>query len=283
MSARTDLASESSYITSGEVRGVIKQEESAPSAALDITRIEIVANEAAKGIGRPKGRYLTIRAADGSFEEDAACFNERALLLSQEIAALLPSDISGGVLFAGLGNRQITPDSIGPLAADKILATRHIESRVLSQLGALAKVSAISPGVLAQTGIENARLLKLIAGDTKPSALIVCDAFACSDMGNLGTTVQLCDTGISPGSGVGNCRAEISPSSMGLPCIAIGIPTVADIAAVTGAEDEAFKGLMITPSRIDTVVSHGAALIALAVNLAVHKGLTIEEINALST
>ena len=194
---------------------------------------------------------------------------------------LLPKDMSSGVLFAGLGNRQITPDCVGPLAADKILATRHIESGVLKALGELERVSVISPGVLAQTGLESAELIRLIAARISPSLIIVCDAFACSDMENLGCTVQLCDTGISPGSGVHNSRAEISQNTMGIPCIAIGIPTVAEISAVSGIKDEKYKGMIITPSRIDTIVSHGAALISLAVNLAIHRQLTIEEINAL--
>lgn len=282
MGARTDIASESQYITGGsELEGISKQEESSPDAGLDITRIEIKTDSAAGKIGRPKGRYLTVRASDGSFEAAAECFNERAALLAKEISALLPGDISGGVLFAGLGNRQITPDSVGPLAADRILATRHIESRVLKSLGELKRMSAISPGVLAQTGLESAELIRLISDRIKPSAIIVCDAFACSDMENLGTTIQLCDTGISPGSGVNNSRAEISGKTMGVCCIAVGIPTVADIAAVTSSEDKALKGMIITPSRIDAVVSHGSALIALAVNMAVHKGLTAEEIMAL--
>ena len=282
MPARTDIASESQYIAAGrELDGAVRNDESVQSAQLDITRIEIITDAAARKIGRPRGRYMTLKAADRSFEAEAARFNERARLLSREIAALLPKDMSGGALFAGLGNRQITPDSVGPLAADRILATRHIDSRVLKDLGELAKISVISPGVLAQTGIESALLLRLIAGSIKPSVMIVCDAFACADMGNLGTTVQLCDTGISPGSGVGNCRAEISGRTMGVPCIAIGIPTVADIAAVTCTQDGSLGGMIITPSYIDSVVRQGAALISLAVNMALHPGLTVEEINAL--
>ena len=281
MAARTDIASESPYIKDGSKEGIKSNTQSYEKAAADITRVEIISEQAAQQIGKPKGRYLTVKAYNGGFDTTAECFNERALLLSKEISMLLPKDMSSGVLFAGLGNRQITPDCVGPLAADKILATRHIESGVLKALGELERVSVISPGVLAQTGLESAELIRLIAARISPSLIIVCDAFACSDMENLGCTVQLCDTGISPGSGVHNSRAEISQNTMGIPCIAIGIPTVADISAVSGIKDEVYKGMIITPSRIDTIVSHGAALISLAVNLAVHKQLTIEEINAL--
>ena len=276
------MAIEAGCITKGEdIEGLSKHEESSQSAQLDITRIEITSESASRKIGRPKGRYITLRAADGSFDEEVSCFNERARLLAKEIAFMLPCDMSKGALFAGLGNRQITPDSIGPLAADRILATRHIDSTMLKELGELARVSVISPGVLAQTGLETAEVISLIAERVKPSVIIVCDAFACSDMENLGTTIQLCDTGISPGSGVHNSRAEISMSTMGAPCIAIGIPTVADIAAVTGSEQEELKGMIITPSRIDTVASRGSALISLAVNLALQGQLTPEEITAL--
>ncbi|WP_028511261.1 GPR endopeptidase [Ruminococcus sp. NK3A76] len=282
MSARTDLASESQYITGGETpKGVDVKEERSDAARLSITRIEIKTDEASRRIGRPKGRYMTLRASDSSFEAEADCFNERAALLAREIAALLPADMSRGALFAGLGNRQITPDSVGPLAADRILATRHIESHILKELGELAKMSVISPGVLAQTGLESAEIIKMIAQSIDPSVIIVCDAFACSDPENLGTTVQLCDTGISPGSGVGNSRAEISLRTMGVPCIAAGIPTVADIDAVAEKHDAALDGMVITPGRIDTIVKHGSMLISLAVNMAVHSSLTAEEINAL--
>ena len=280
MPARTDIASESPYITGGEPEGAARRDESSEDAQLTLTRIEIITDEASKRVGRPKGRYMTLKTAQGGFDAPE-CFDKRAELLAREIAALLPEDISGGVLFAGLGNRQITPDSVGPLAADRILATRHIESGMLKALGELAKMSVISPGVLAQTGIESAALIRLIADEIKPSAVIVCDAFACSDMGNLGCTIQLCDTGISPGSGVGNCRAELSERTLGVPCIAAGIPTVADIAAVTDSADPALNGMVITPGRIDTIVRHGSALIALAVNMAVHAGLTAGEISAL--
>ena len=280
MPARTDIASESPYITGGELEGATRYDESAEAAQLSLTRIEIITDEAAQKIRRPKGHYLTLTASSGGFDMPE-CFNERAKLLSREISALLPGDMSGGVLFAGLGNRQITPDSVGPLAADRILATRHIESNMLKALGELAKMSVISPGVLAQTGIESSAIIKMIADEITPSAIIVCDAFACSDIGNLGVTIQLCDTGISPGSGVGNCRAEISRRTTGVPCIAIGIPTVADIAAVTGADTDSSSGMIITPSRIDTIVKHGSSLISLAVNMAVHSRLTADEINAL--
>ena len=271
MSARTDIASESALLSgAASLSGVKKQQERCESALLDITRIEILSDDAAEKVGKPKGRYLTLRSLDGGFDSEPGCFNERARLLAREIRALLPEDLGAGVLFAGLGNRLITPDCIGPLAADRILATRHIESRALERLGELARVSVISPGVTAQTGLESAEVISLISGRIRPSAVIVCDAFA----------VQLSDTGISPGSGVNNSRAEISSRTLGLPCIAVGIPTVADIAAVT--DDPAVpKGMIMTPGRIDTVVSRGAALIALSVNLALHKSLTVDEINSL--
>lgn len=281
MSARTDIASESALLSgAASLSGVKKQQERCESALLDITRIEILSDDAAEKVGKPRGRYLTLRSLDGGFDSEPGCFNERARLLAREIRALLPEDLGAGGLFAGLGNRLITPDCIGPLAADRILATRHIESRALERLGELARVSVISPGVTAQTGLESAEVISLISGRIRPSAVIVCDAFACAELDNLAATVQLSDTGISPGSGVNNSRAEISQRTLGLPCIAVGIPTVADIAAVT--DDPAVpKGMIMTPGRIDTVVSRGAALIALSVNLALHKSLTVDEINSL--
>ena len=281
MAARTDIASESEYILNGtDLQGIERQRHLDEKSMLETDFIRILTADAAEKIGRPMGRYMTFTLTDKSFEADSTLLCARAALIAKHIRSLMPSDMRGGALFAGLGNRRVTPDSVGPLCADRVIATRHLKRTPLKGIH-LNDTAVISAGVMAQTGLESAELIRLIAARISPSLIIVCDAFACSDMENLGCTVQLCDTGISPGSGVHNSRAEISQNTMGIPCIAIGIPTVADISAVSGIKDEVYKGMIITPSRIDTIVSHGAALISLAVNLAVHKQLTIEEINAL--
>lgn len=283
MAARTDIASESEYILNGtDLSGIERRTERCEDALIETDFIKIITDEAAQKIGRPKGRYITFTLGGTGIEGDTALLTKRAAVISAQIKCLLPGDLSGGVLFAGLGNRRVTPDSVGPLAADRVFATRHLKKDFLKGI-TLNRTSVISPGVMAQTGLESAALIRLIAGRISPSAIIVCDAFACCDIEHLGSVISVCDTGISPGSGVNNSRAEISGSTMPAPCIAIGIPTVADIGAVTDSDDKALSGLIVTPSDIDTVVGHGSALISLSVNLAIQPELSPEEILSLMT
>ena len=177
------------------------------------------------------------------------------------------------ILVAGLGNRKITPDTLGPATADSILATRHISEDLKKQTGldSLKNVSVILPGVLGQTGIETVEIIKGVIASANIEGLIVIDAFAASDVNRLATTVQLCDTGISPGSGVGNNRKEISKRTLGIPVVAVGVPTCVDVgtlaASVTGNQEGVNKAdMIVTPREIDILIDRSATVLSRAIN-----------------
>lgn len=285
MSIRTDLALEKHEIHKNNLpKGVeIREYKNGSSIA---TEIIITDDEGAEVIGKPKGKYITLEG-DGILDNDES-FQESAAMLSDMLSRLIPE--SGTVLVAGLGNTDITADAIGPLSAKGVIATRHIPESTKEKTGLpfLRDVAVISPGVTGKTGIETGEIIAGIKEKIKPSAIIIIDALASRSVKRLGRTVQLSDTGISPGSGVGNRRNEISEKTMGVPVIAIGIPTVVDAATLafdlTGKEstDSEFSEMMVTPKDTDMLVSKGAGLIALSINRALQKNLSYEEIMALS-
>ena len=285
MSIRTDLALEKHEIHKNNLpKGVeIREYKNGSSIA---TEIIITDNEGAEVIGKPKGKYITLEG-DGILDNDES-FQESAAMLSDMLSRLIPE--SGTVLVAGLGNTDITADAIGPLSAKGVIATRHIPESTKEKTGLpfLRDVAVISPGVTGKTGIETGEIIAGIKEKIKPSAIIIIDALASRSVKRLGRTVQLSDTGISPGSGVGNRRNEISEKTMGVPVIAIGIPTVVDAATLafdlTGKEstDSEFSEMMVTPKDTDMLVSKGAGLITLSINRALQKNLSYEEIMALS-
>ncbi|MBQ3537034.1 MAG: GPR endopeptidase [Clostridia bacterium] len=285
MSIRTDLALEKHEIHKNNLpKGVeIREYKNGSSIA---TEIIITDNEGAEVIGKPKGKYITLEG-DGILDNDES-FQESAAMLSDMLSRLIPE--SGTVLVAGLGNTDITADAIGPLSANGVIATRHIPESTKEKTGLpfLRDVAVISPGVTGKTGVETGEIIAGIKEKIKPSAIIIIDALASRSVKRLGRTVQLSDTGISPGSGVGNRRNEISEKTMGVPVIAIGIPTVVDAATLafdlTGKEstDSEFSEMMVTPKDTDMLVSKGAGLIALSINRALQKNLSYEEIMALS-
>lgn len=279
---RTDLAVESASDYLGE-KGIEKSE--FKKAGMEVTKIKVTERETAEKMGKPMGNYVTLsqkRLFD--YSDD---FAEKAQLIAEEIRAFLPD---GSVLVAGLGNREITPDALGPLVADSVLSTRHFRTSAAQTFGLenLRSVSVIATGVLGQTGIETAEFISSVAEKVKPSAVIVVDALAARDLERLTSTVQLCDTGISPGSGVQNRRAEINERLLGVPVIALGVPTVVD--AVTMAQsvfgndskNEQINPdgytMMVTTRDIDMVIKRASSLIALAINLALHPELTKDDI-----
>lgn len=285
MRSRTDLAIDEHERVSGSIPGVKKEELSFEN--VKITRITVENSEGAEAIGKPVGRYITVETE--SFGRFSDMTDARQAAVTGELSRLLPPD--GAVLVAGLGNTEITPDAVGPRSVGMILATRHLSGELTRKvgLGDLRAVSALSPGVLGKTGIETGELLFGVVRQIAPAAVIVIDALASNSLSRLGRTVQITDTGIIPGSGVGNARREISRKTLGVPVIAVGVPTVVD--AVTLARD-VFKGeedpsqngtadMMVTPREIDTVVENAAALIALSVNRALHPAIPAEELMAL--
>lgn len=272
---RTDLASESAQSVSSE--GGLPEGISVnvrKTSAFEITEISVDSEEAAQRIGKPRGRYVTLET-EARIERRPENFEQCVYDLADEISAMIDSPES--VLVVGLGNEDITPDSLGPRTAAHIFATRHIKSNAPQLMSAdLGEVCAITPGVMGQTGIEASEIVKTVCDAIKPSAVIAVDALACSELSHLGKTVQLSNSGISPGSGVMNSRKELSSELLGVPCIAVGVPTIADLS-------QNGETLMVTPRSVDKMVGSSAQIISAAINLALHRGMTLEEIISLTS
>lgn len=276
MDFRTDLALERQEIVNTDSDdGVLVKKHEEENAS--VTEIEITNSVGAEKIGKPIGKYITIELPE--FSSDSEIMDGRLKAVSDCIKSLLPQN-DGTVLVAGLGNSDITPDAFGPFAAKNIFATRHIDNKLAKELGFpnLRSVSAITFGVLGQTGVETAEVIKGVVNTISPSAVITVDALASRKLSRLGNTVQLTNTGITPGSGVGNHRAEINESSLGVPVIAIGVPTVVDAATLVNdiTEDTKIKeemkeqaeNMMVTPREIDVMIERAARLVALSINCA---------------
>ncbi|XOQ43195.1 MAG: Germination protease [Clostridium sp.] len=218
--------------------------------------------------------------------------NSLLQLVVSELENLLPEE--GTILAAGLGNRSMTPDALGPLAAEEILATRYIKGELarVTGLDGLRPVAVISPGVLGCTGMEAFEVLRAVVGEIKPAAVVTVDALAARNPSRLGCTVQLSSAGISPGSGVGNSRPRIDRETLGVPVISMGIPTVVDVATLAAdllgrdgpQEKIAPRGapMMVTPREVDLIISRGARLLAMGINRAANPSLSVEEFEALT-
>ena len=274
MELRTDLALELREIH-GECSGVKNEEYSDKNVT--VSRITVENDEGARHLGKPKGRYVTVEFP--TLTEHTFLPDERYEAISTELAAMLPEN--GTVLVAGLGNRAITPDALGPRTAAQVAATRHIVGELQRTAGftALRSCAVIAPGVLGQTGVEAAELLKAVCSEIKPAAVIVIDAMASRSLSRLGCTVQISDTGISPGAGVGNNRPSISRAELGVSVISIGVPTVVDAATLaydlTGDRAENYvnprgAGMIVTPREIDLLTDRASRLLALSINHALH-------------
>ena len=286
MNIRTDLALERrEMLPREEINGVnVRVRENKNCRA---TVIEITSEEGERALGKPRGTYVTLET--DSFPDSSTLCDGRLELLIQSLEALIPPE--GTVLVAALGNPEITPDAIGPKCADLILATRHIpkEAEKELKLPRLRDVAVIKAGVTGKTGIETAEIITGITQRIKPACVIVIDALAARSVARLGTTIQLCNTGIEPGAGVGNKRRAINRETLGVPVIAIGIPTVVDAATLSydltgkSPSDSSFSDMMVTPKDTDIITSGGARLIALGINCALQKNLSREEIISLTS
>lgn len=286
MNLRTDLALEQREISAPEETSGIECEE-AQKGDTKVTRIEITNENGEKRLNRKKGKYITVEMKNLSL---AADYSDSARIIAEELKELLPKD--GLILVAGLGNDKITPDALGPKCASLIFSTRHIGKELQKTIGFehLRPAARVIPGVLGQNGIETVEILSGIIRQVSPAALITVDALASRRLSRLGCTVQLCNTGISPGSGVGNTRAEISPETVGIPVISIGVPTVVDAVTLAcdlageSAKDKIEKDsekMMVTPREIDLLIEHSAKLVAAAINSALQPHMDIDELMAL--
>lgn len=257
-----------------------------------VTKVEILDQSGAKALGKPIGTYVTLDLTALARREEEA-FPRAARALADELSGLLKLSDKAPALVVGLGNRAITPDAVGPGAADHTMVTRHLVEQVPEHFGSFRPVSALAAGVLGTTGVESGELVRAVADRIKPSCVIAVDALASRSMKRVCTTVQLSDTGIIPGSGVGNARAALNRETLGIPVIAVGVPTVVD-AATLAADllEEAGKGdldprslsggsgrMMVTPRDIDQRVADMAKVIGFGINLALQTGLTVEDVD----
>lgn len=251
MQNRTDLATEA--VDSG--RHICEWE----ADGVRLYRVSLDEAEAARW-GKPSGEYLT--ATLPPLTDDEAFLETAAKRLGEELRRLLPPE--GTVLVVGLGNEQITPDALGPRTASGIMATRHIPEELARSVGlsGLRPCAVITPGVLGNTGLESSEVVTGVCRVMRPAAVIAVDALAARQPERLGCTVQFSDTGIAPGSGVGNNRRALTAETLGVPVIGLGVPTVTDAALVGG------RAMMVTPREIDLLIDRASRLLAMTVHAA---------------
>lgn len=307
MNVRTDLALEAREMCMEEAKkeahidGVeadIQKDEN-----VTVTKIKITNQNGAKALGKPRGNYITVEAPNLKYSVDEY---EKA---SEKIAEALGEmiDVTDGrpVLAVGLGNSEITPDALGPAVTAKLIVTRHMKAHLGNCFGTdFSNVCAIAPGVLGNTGIETAAVIRGVADEVKPGVIIAIDALAARSTERISTTIQISDTGIRPGAGVGNRREILNEETLGVKVLSIGVPTVVDAATIAAdciekaLKDELCKsereslasrlfsenasGLVVTPKDIDYVIERASKTVANGINLAVHKNLTLEDIESFS-
>ncbi len=280
MAIRTDLAIECREMFASEIAGV--ESLAHDSDGITVTHVKITTEEGAEKIGKPIGNYVTIEI-DAKILENEDVIDRVSNAVNSELKKIISSRKMDSILIVGLGNRYITPDSIGPKVVGKITVTRHITKE--AQMGFdfdVCAVSAISPGVLGITGIETSEIVKGVVEHVKPSLIIAVDALAARSIKRLGTTVQISDTGICPGSGVGNNRKELTEKTLGVPVIAMGVPMVVDVRTLVldvlqKSENDPLprdvlfdKNMIVTPNDVDSISEKISTIIADGINMAIH-------------
>lgn len=311
---RTDLALEAREMLSKQVRedipGVVV--ETLENEAAVITRVTITTPEAERLMGKTQGNYITIEAP-GLRYKNTPLQQTVMQLLAGELGELISLPRNATVLIVGLGNWNVTPDALGPRVAHKIVVTRHLQEMLSPELkDGVRSVCAISPGVLGITGMETGEIIQGIVSKIQPALVIAIDALAAASSQRVITTVQLTNTGIHPGSGVGNRRFGLTPASLGVPVIAIGVPTVVHAATIamdtinTLQEHAAFGryfksmatlseqdrhtivrqvlpdmlgDLMVTPKEVDRLIEDIAAVVAGGINQAMHPHIDYQNIH----
>ena len=285
---RTDLASEctASYAAVADTDGF--RFESKKSRGFDVSVLDIINEQGARSIGKPRGRYITVsigkiwHSDDDTFSRCSALISDCLCRLSEKVMCKEKPD---NILVAGLGNRYITSDAIGHETLKNVIVTRHLkdlDKNLYDALGSTS-VSAITPGVIGQTGIETLELIRGAVKDVKPDIVIVIDALVARDLGHLATTVQITDSGIAPGSGIGNRRHAINRESLGCPVLAIGVPTVVESSTLVysalekaGITDissslknvlDNGRSFFVTPKESDTITIEVSRLIADSINM----------------
>ena len=240
-----------------------------------VTVVDVLNENGAAQLGKDIGRYITCEVKELS--DNSEIFDGRLEETAHYLSTLLPEKYET-VFVAGLGNPAITADALGAQTLKYVLSTRHISAQIKSanNSAVFKSVCSAPAGVLGETGIESAEVVKGISDEVKPDVIITVDALACDSPSRLGTTVQMSDSGIAPGSGVGNHRREITQNTMGVPVVSIGIPTVVN-SSLFGSESESDE-LFVTPREIDAIILRGAKIIGMSINAAVQKNINIKDL-----
>ncbi len=291
---RTDLALEAQELwrqdagEQSELSGVIAEEEQI--SGHKVHRVKIINEAGERALNKPRGNYITVELSGVARREDEV-FPRAISTVAGELEKIMPKS-EGTVLVVGLGNRGITPDAVGDAAVGKVMVTRHLVEKLPEYFKDFLPVSAIAPGVLGMTGVESREVIAGVAEKIKPRFIIVIDALASRKITRLCNTIQITDTGITPGSGVGNSRATINSDTLGVPVIAIGVPTVVDISSIifdieeqSGITfpdhimEEYGKSLMVTPKEIDVNIEDVAKIIGYAINQALQPNISISDMD----
>ncbi len=313
---RTDVALQTSPGVSQDFEGVEVSTDETDNIL--VTTVEVKDEKGAERIGKPIGTYITIESQ--SLKENDVSIHEKIIeILSQTIGKLHNLNKDDSVLIVGLGNWQVTPDALGPKTVSKLLVTRHIAKKDILPDEIEDKVrgvAAISPGVLGLTGIETSEIVKGIVDKIQPKLVIAIDALAARKTSRINTTIQIANTGVTPGGGIGNKRKALNEENLGIPVIAIGVPTVVDAATLTNdtinrildemlqqtqhggefyntlknLQDEEkynliadilnpYQNMFVTPKEVDAVIERLSNIIGNALNISLHPGIDIDDIN----
>ena len=276
---RTDLALEARerFEEDVEIRGVEVEEAYDEQRDIRVTVVRIRTENGAKAMGKPIGTYITLEAPRMS-EPDEDYHREVSEKLAGYLKKLLDVKNEKSVLVVGLGNREVTPDALGPEAVNHLRVTRHVVREYGKAAFAREKVQLVStivPGVMAQTGMETLEIMRGIVAETKPDQVVVIDALAARSSKRLNRTIQISDAGIQPGSGVGNHRNSLTRETIGIPVLAIGVPTVVDAATIvydaTGDRSSVppgLNGMFVTPKNVDEMIRRLSFTVSEALNLA---------------
>ena len=287
MEYRTDLAIENPALTARET-GYIKKQKQIDSD-ISVTEIEITTEEGKKAFNKPKGIYITMEV-NGILDQKDGIKERAARALAEELKKMIPFDYYLKVLVVGLGNEKVTPDSLGPHTVDKVKITSHLFSMFECDGDwEMANVSRFNPSVTGVTGMETADLIEKVVSLTRPDVTIIIDSLAARNIERMSTTIQICDTGIEPGAGMGNRRKAISKETLGCKVVSIGVPTVIDSKTLiieaaenisSWSEEETQKYLLnrdfemiVTSTDIDEIIKDFSEIIANAINITLHPGI----------
>ena len=285
---RTDLAAEAHELWRERAGGSERlggvRSETSRVMGFETHVVEVLDGQGARALGKPEGRYVTVEL-DGLLRREEASFSRSVQAVAQLLRPMVPEQ--GEALVVGLGNRAITPDLVGPLAVDHTLVTRHLVAH-LKEFAHLRPVAALAAGVLATTGVESGQLIQAVAERLRPGCIVAVDALASRSVERLCRTVQISDTGIVPGSGVGNHRMALNRQTLGVPVLAVGVPTVVEASTLAmdllgreEGEDLPGRELFVTPREVDSRVADLARVIGYGVSLALNPELSVDDLTML--